>query len=233
MKKFYQHVTVKKQHEYYNIYLDNKPILTPLKNKFFIPSEQLAHKIADEWTQQHHNIIIESMTLTQIAMTIIDKIFPRISPVQQELQDYALNDVIFYAHAYDNDELCLQLSQQWNDVLSWGSRFFQTEPIIQKTKGVILPPVQSDLWQQKTYHYICSLDHWLLGIYYQIVHNMGSFLIATMLFEKHLETRHAHEIAEAEYYMATKKWGDDDELSHSLNKKYQDLKDLINFHQLI
>jgi len=82
-KRFYTMVSSKKTDEGFAIQLDGKTVQTPSKLDLVAPSQALADAITVEWSEQVDTIKPDTMPLTQILTTSIDKIRDRDAITEQ------------------------------------------------------------------------------------------------------------------------------------------------------
>jgi len=74
MKRFYKLVSVDAVRNGFEIQLDGRNIKTPMKNILSAPSRKLADAIMAEWAAQDKEILPDTMPLTQILSTRIDRV---------------------------------------------------------------------------------------------------------------------------------------------------------------
>jgi len=118
VKRFYDEVTCKVVDGGFAIKLDDKPVKTPLGNDFIAPSEALANCIAMEWDAQEGDLKPDSMPLTRLLNTQMDKIGPDRASIIVELMKYAETDpVCYYADA--PDDLRAHQKEVWGSITKW------------------------------------------------------------------------------------------------------------------
>ena len=74
MKRIYKIVSTKNTPKGYEILLDDRPLKTPGKKSFLLPCEALAQEVMREWAGQGKKIIPDTMPITQIICTKIDRV---------------------------------------------------------------------------------------------------------------------------------------------------------------
>lgn len=95
MKKFYTLVSSTKSDDGYVIQLDGKPVQTLLKQDLIAPSQALADAIIAEWSAQGDEVKPDTMPLTQILITAIDKIRDR-EVITASVMKYLDTDLVCY-----------------------------------------------------------------------------------------------------------------------------------------
>ncbi len=96
MKRFYKLVATHKEQGGYTITLDGRPVKTPLKAALKTPSEAIASAIQREWAEQGDEIVPDSMPITQILNTQIDKVEKEREAMQELLLKYLDTDLLCY-----------------------------------------------------------------------------------------------------------------------------------------
>ncbi|MFA7277010.1 MAG: ATP12 family protein [Pseudobdellovibrionaceae bacterium] len=118
MKRFYTQVTVASTDTGYEIHLDGKPVNTPERQRLTSPCHKLADTMAAEWRMQEDEVLPESMPLSQLMMTVIDRVTPNRERLEQEILGYLDTDLIFYRTADPPETGALQ-QERWDPVLEW------------------------------------------------------------------------------------------------------------------
>ena len=118
MKRFYKLVSSKKEGDGYIIELDGRPVKTPLKKTLFAPNETLANALIKEWSEQGEEIIPDTMPLTQLLSTKIDKVNGDRQSLQKPLLNYLDTDLVCY-FADHPPELGVSQEEAWKPHLQW------------------------------------------------------------------------------------------------------------------
>ncbi len=100
------------------ILLDGKPVKTPMKNALVLKTRALADAVAAEWTAQVKVIDPETMPLTKLANTALDRATAERAHVLQEITEYAGSDLVCY-WADRPPELVQLQRKHWQPVLNW------------------------------------------------------------------------------------------------------------------
>jgi len=118
MKRFYTLVSTHKEPEGYGIRLDGKPVKTPSEVMLVAPLEALADEIVQEWAAQEENIIPDSMPLTQILITKIDRVFKEREAMTKAVLKYLDTDLLCY-RTQEPPELAKLQQEEWDPWLDW------------------------------------------------------------------------------------------------------------------
>ncbi len=129
MKKFYKDVTtgpaVGGGHV---VLLDGRPVRTPAKALMNAPTAKLADMIAAEWTAQEDIINTETMPLTQILVTAIDRAGPQREAITVSALAYLDSDLLCY-HADEPAGLMTEQAKLWTPWLRWFEKRFGGIPL--------------------------------------------------------------------------------------------------------
>ena len=114
--------------------LDGKPMRTPAKKEFLLPTRALADAVAAEWEAQTDRIDPATMPLTRLANSAIDGVMGREAEVRADIVKYAGSDLVCY-RAEGPPELVRRQAEAWDPVLAWarealGARFHVTQGIM-------------------------------------------------------------------------------------------------------
>src|SRR5712671_4030861 len=109
--RFYRDVLVERTGEAYRILLDGKPIRTPARAAFLLPSEALAQAVAEEWRAQGEKIDPESLHLTKLANTAIDRVAANRDSFIEQIVDFARSDSVCYRATAPQDLIARQAAQ--------------------------------------------------------------------------------------------------------------------------
>ena len=124
MKKFYSQVSVGPAvGGGYVVLLDGRPIRTPEKSLMTAPTEALADAIGAEWAAQGDMIVPETMPLSQMLTTTIDRATPQRVAITAAVMAYLDSDLLCY-RADDPQTLLEEQEKLWTPRLQWFERRF-------------------------------------------------------------------------------------------------------------
>lgn len=118
MKRFYQNVSIATATGGYEIHLDGKPVKTPTRNILRSKILPLAEAMAEEWQNQGEKICPDTMPVTQLVMTSIDKISPQRAAHQAEILEYLDTDLLCY-RAPETENFGRRQKEVWDPILEW------------------------------------------------------------------------------------------------------------------
>ena len=137
-KRFYETVSVIDNGASYTIALDERPVKTPLKQSLAVPAVELIEAIANEWRAQGSHIDHESMILTKLANTAIDRTANMRTEITDELIRFAGSDLLCYRAANPRELIEIEASA-WDPVLSW----------LRKAHSIKLTPISGIIHQSQ------------------------------------------------------------------------------------
>jgi chaperone required for assembly of F1-ATPase len=205
-KKFYSHVSYEETPEGWHVLLDGKPLKTPARNTFVLPSERLAASVAAEWLAQGPQIDPATMPLTRLANSAIDGIANHPNAVADDLAAYAGTDMLCY-RAETPDRLVERQTRLWNPILAevetrHGLRF-------RLAAGVM--PVNQDAEISKKISDLLPRDPFRLAGLHSVTTLSGSVLIALALANRSIDPEAAWTAAHVDEDWNIELWGEDDE----------------------
>ncbi|MGE4063363.1 MAG: ATP12 family chaperone protein [Rhodospirillaceae bacterium] len=117
-RRVYKAVAVREGGGSFSVLLDGKPALTPLRAPLASKSHALAAAVAAEWDAQDPHVDPETMPLTRLLATEIDRVTPLRDAVIASLMSYVDTDALCYRAAHPAD-LRARQQARWQPVLDW------------------------------------------------------------------------------------------------------------------
>lgn len=121
VKRFYKTVTTHFGAEGYSILLDGRPVKTKLGHILATPCEAVADRLVQEWASQDIHIIPDSMPMTQILNTKIDRISKDRQAMTVIILKYFNTDLLSYPTEEPQD-LALEQEIIWGPWRNWFSK---------------------------------------------------------------------------------------------------------------
>jgi len=209
MKKFYTSVTVEtlEPASAFAVLLDHKPVQTPARNSLQVPNAALAQAIATEWEDQGDEIAVESMPLTQVAATALDRISPDTPSYAQQIAAYGETDLVCY-RADNPQALAVRQMSVWQPLVDWVAETFAAPLTV--TDGVTpvaqAPETLTALSQAVAAHDIFEMS--ALGL---ATTASGSLIIALALSHGRIDADAAFEAGYLDETWQAEQWGSDEE----------------------
>ncbi|HEY8963701.1 MAG TPA: ATP12 family protein [Alphaproteobacteria bacterium] len=120
MKRFYKDVATGPALDGgLSVLLDNRPVRTPGKSLLTAPTESMAQVIADEWRAQGDLIVPQTMPITTLLTTCIDRTIPERQPLTETVLSYLNSDLLCYRVPDDETGLHQEQNRLWSPWLTW------------------------------------------------------------------------------------------------------------------
>ena len=191
MKRFYTFASSKKTEEGHEIQLDGKIVKTPSGQNMVALTKALADAIVAEWAAQEDKIKPETMSLTQILTTRIDKIRDR-EAITESVMNYLDTDLICY-WTKEPEALAKRQKEIWGRWVRWFDEHFEV-PLDTTKKIEALK--QDPEAHKRTWNYIESLDEAYFTILHIVTSLSGSLVLALAFTEGEITPE---EVFEASY----------------------------------
>ena len=212
MKRFYTMVSHRKTDVQYQILLDAKPINTPFKNTLHVFQQGLADALVKEWSSQVDKIVPDTMPLTQIVSTKIDKVSNERAQMSAEVLKFFNTDLLCYRTDAPAELLRAQ-ENAWDPVLKWFAQRFGSEL---ETTQTLVALKQSQAAHDAIRVYVEALDDDRFTILQMITPLAGSIILAMAFIEgevggqKLFDCTHVEEAFKAEIYNEEKNYHKND-----------------------
>ena len=228
-RRTWKKTTVKKLGSAFEVFLDDKALITPKKNKLLLPTRKLAVKIAEEWAQQLDAIDPAQMPYRRLVNSAIDKVQRSYAAVVLDLLNYGETDLLCYRTDSPQD-LVLKQNKLWDPILIWAKNELSID--LKTTCGIVHDPQDSRQIQIMAKE-INSYDCFTLTGFYDLVTISGSILVGFSLYYKQILPSHAIDISFLDEDWQREKWGHDKESKFNRDNKLRDLKIAYEFLKLL
>jgi chaperone required for assembly of F1-ATPase len=122
-RRFWKAATVAERDEGYEVLLDGRLVRTPGKSPLILPTPAMAEAIASEWDAQEDTVNPETMPMTRMANSAIEKVAPRRHDVASYLAEYAGTDLLCY-RADGPETLVTRQEEAWDPWIDWAETRF-------------------------------------------------------------------------------------------------------------
>lgn len=190
MKRFYKLASTRKSDEGYEIQLDGKTIKTPLGQPIAAPTEALADAIVLEWAGQEEKVKPETMPLTQMLTTAIDKIRDR-EKITESVMKYLDTDLVCY-WTKEPEELAKRQKEVWGQWVKWFESHFEVPLYTTKKIDAIK---QEDEAHKRTWNYIEALDDYYFTALHVMTSLSGSLVLALAFTEGDINPQEIFEVS--------------------------------------
>lgn len=121
----------------WTVTLDGRPLRTPAKRPFAVPTRAYAEAVAAEWEAQSGKVHPETMPLTRSANAAIDKVADQFDEVAALVAAYGETDLLCY-RAEAPEALVRRQAEAWDPLLDWAETALGVRLVA--TAGVIHRP---------------------------------------------------------------------------------------------
>jgi chaperone required for assembly of F1-ATPase len=229
MKRVYTSVDTRPAGSGWGIALDGRPLRTPAKRDLIVPSEALAATIAAEWDAQESDIRPETMPLTRLAATAIDRTAEKRADIVAEIANYAVTDLLCY-RAERPPALAARQEAVWQPLLDWAAGRYDAGLAV--TAGIV-PTAQSPASLKAYAAAVAALDHFRLTALQAATAASGSLILALALHEKRLDAEAAFAASQLDETFQIEAWGEDAEAARRRRALAADIAAAARFLDLL
>lgn len=174
MKKFYTLVSTRADQGGWLVELDGKPVRTPAGALLRVPVAALAEGISREWSGQQQEIVPDTMPLTQITVTAIDRVTRARDDIQETALSYFDTDLLCY-RASEPPELVRRESAARDPWLRWMESTYGLT--LETTTGLVALR-HDEAAHFKARQAVLALDLWAFTVLQMITSLTGSLMLA-------------------------------------------------------
>lgn len=191
----------------HGVFLDGRLVRTPSQGPLCLPTVALAEAIAAEWRDQGEAIEPQSMPLTQLANTALERVMAARPALLAELIGHVDADVLCYRADWPAD-LAARQARDWQPVLDWASETLAAPLVV--TRGV-MPLRQPPQVAEALYGAFDRLDDWALTAAQCAAGAAGSLVLALALTYGRLDGAAVFEVSRLDESFQMAQWGADRE----------------------
>ncbi len=139
-RRFYDDVSVNEADGGFAVLLDGRPLKTPLKRAFVVPTRALAEAVAAEWRAQEERINPATMPMTGLSNAAIDKADAsqpenERAALQAHVRELVAHDMLCYRAEAAQPGLAERQRRAWDPLIDWaedalGARLHLAEGIM-------------------------------------------------------------------------------------------------------
>jgi chaperone required for assembly of F1-ATPase len=231
MKRFYKTAEAVPVGEgLHGVHLDGRPIRTPSKAALAVPFAALADAIAEEWNAQEETLVLDSMPLTQLANSALDRVIPLRDTMIEEVMRFADTELLCYRAAADEASLAARQAETWQPLLDWARQRY--DAALCATDG-LMPVEQPEDALRALRSAVMELDDWRLTALQAAAAPLGSLILALALLEGRLDAEAAYRAAFLDELYQMEHWGADAEAQARLDRQRKDIADTARFLALL
>lgn len=193
MKRVYKLASHTKTEDGWVIQLDGKSVKTPSGQPLAAPNRAIADAIVREWSEQKDEIVPDSMPITQILNTAIDRMRER-DAMTKTLLGYLDTDLLCY-RVKEPVEISKRQKEGWDRWLTWFDEHFESP--LEVTFGIEALKQDSDTHKQ-IWNYIEALDEYYFAILQIVTALSGSIVLGLAFLEHEAGPEEVYNAAELE-----------------------------------
>lgn len=207
MKRFYEQVSTAAADDGagFEVLLDARSVKTPMRKPLQVPGLTLAEAIADEWRSQDEKIDAETMPLTRIAATAVDRVAGDREGYIDQIAAYGGTDLVCY-RAPAPSELMGRQARVWQPLLDWARDAFGSELAV--TEG-LLPIDQPPESLAQLRAAVAAHDNYEVAALGVATSASGSVIVALALSKGHLDATTAFDVSQLDESYQVEMWGDE------------------------
>ena len=181
MKRFYKLVSVHEEPRGWAVQLDGKPVKTPMRETLRAPNKNIANVVQQEWSAQEEEINPETMPLTQILSTHIDRVSAQRNEMSAAILKYLDTDLLCYRAPSDPPGPAEKQEEIWQPYLDWFGKRFGVK--LETTSG-LAALTQPEEAHKAVKDAVESMDDLHFTLLQLVVSGSGSLILGLAFMEK-------------------------------------------------
>jgi len=205
-KRFWTEVRAEAAEGGYVVLLDGRMVKSPAKTPLLLPSLALAEAVGQEWQAQQGIVKPDTMPMTRMANSALDKVGPQFDEVAGLIAAYGASDLLCY-RAPGPEGLVARQADGWDPLLDWAAAEFGAR--LSVTTGVI-PVAQDAAVTARLASKVFALDPFRLAAFHDLVSISGSLILALAVTKGQLSIGDAFTLSRIDEHWQAEFWGQDD-----------------------
>jgi len=227
-RRFWTQASIAPEEGGFGIRLDARAVRTPAKAALAVPGAALAQAIAAEWDAQAELIDPNTMPLTRIANSAIDKVRPQREAVADMIAAYGQSDLLCY-RAEGPPDLVARQHRGWDPLLAWAQAALGAP--LDVTTGV-MPRPQPAASVSVLRAQVLDFDAYDLAPLHDLVALSGSLVIGLAALHGHAPIETLWALSRIDETYQIEQWGHDDDAAETAAIKAGAFHDAARFHAL-
>jgi chaperone required for assembly of F1-ATPase len=227
-KRFWSGTSVAREAEGFTVRLDGRPLRTPAKALLALPTEALAVAVSEEWQAQGETVRPETMPMTRLANSAIDRVAPVFDAIVDIVVGYGETDLLCY-RADAPPELAARQAASWDPLLDWAATRYEARLI--PTTGV-LPVEQPAAAIARLEAELRAASSWELAALHELVSLTGSLVLGLAVSERSVSLDEAWALSRLDEDWQITQWGRDEEAEAAAARRRQELDQAEAFLRL-
>lgn len=220
-KRFWTDVGVVEEGDGYAVTLDGRPIKTPAKQSFAVPTRSLADAVAEEWRAQGEVMKPKEMPQTRYVNSVIDGITPQRASIVETVAAYGASDLLCY-RADHPDALIARQAEQWDPLLDWARDTYDAPLVL---AAGVMPVSQPQTSLDHLSKAVAEHHDYALAGLHDLVSISGSLVLGLAVSSKRLTADEALSLSRLDDEWQIEQWGPDEEAAEVAAKKAADFSE--------
>ena len=195
MKRFYKLVSTHHQPQGWEVHLDGKPVKTPMKTLLLVPNEALAEALVGEWSAQEETIEPDTMPMTQILSTQIDRVSAQRDVMSGQILKFLDTDLLCYRAGQEPPGQEQAQEKAWDPWLDWFEQCFDTRL---ETTTALAALNQPQAAHKAVMAYVDALDDARFTVLQLVVPLSGSLVLGIAFVEQAASPQQVFDAARVE-----------------------------------
>lgn len=214
-KRFWKETAVGEAEGGFQVLLDGRAVKTPAKSPLVVPSRALADAMAAEWDAQEDAVNPNTMPITRMSNSAIDKVTVQHAAVADMLAAYGDSDLLCY-RATSPQELIARQAESWDPILDWA-----VDSLNARLKPVsgIMHAAQDEAALKNLSDRVHALSAFQLTAFHDLVSMSGSLILAFAVTQGRLDADAAWQLSRLDELWQEELWGKDEEAQELVEKK--------------
>lgn len=204
-KRFYKSTGTKAVEGGFAVTLDGRVVKTPAGRQLLAPNDRLGQALAAEWEAQKDNILPDTMPLTQLVSTALDRVGPERPAIIEQMLKFAETDLLCY-RADQPEELVRRQQQGWQPLLDWAASALDAPLLVTTGLMAIAQPPASLASLER---YLGRQDVWRLTAGQSACAAAGSLILAVAMLEGRLDGQQVFDLSALDETFQIERWGED------------------------
>lgn len=227
-KRFWKATGTRAEAAGHGVVLDDRPLRTPARHPLVVPGRALAEAIAAEWDAQREHVAPETMPLTRMANSAIDKVSGQRAAVAEIVGEYGGTDLLAY-RAETPAELVARQAERWDPLLVWAAEALAAP--LSVTAGVMFH-AQPEATLARLEAHVAAFDPFELTALHDLVALSGSLILGLAVAEGRLTAEEAWDLSRLDEEWQADLWGRDEEADAQTARRRNDFLDAARFLSL-
>jgi chaperone required for assembly of F1-ATPase len=227
-KRFWKETAVEPVGGGFTVTLDGRPVRTPAKAPFVLPTRAMAEAAAAEWEAQEGEIRPETMPVTRMANSAIDTVADSHAEVVAIVAAYGETDLTCYRAEAPAELVALQAAG-WDPLLDWAEAALDAR--LRPVAGVMHLTQEAAVLERLAAE-VAAFDPFALAAFHDLVALSGSLVIGFAAARGHMEAEALWALSRLDEDWQAEQWGLDEEAAEHAALKRKAFLDAAHIFRL-